>query len=135
MSVRTFLIGSLFTSVSGWGIWILIINFLDPIQAGFIGLFLFYLALFLSVASTSALLGYAVRRLLKPNLLAAHVVGPAMRQGILLGIFLDVLLVLQHVRLYRWWVGLSFAVIIIIIEIVFLSYDRIISRATPTTEK
>jgi len=135
MSVRTFLIGSLFTAISSWAIWIIIINFLDPIQAGFIGLFLFYLAIFLSVASTSALIGYGVRRLLKPDLLAAHVVGPAMRQGVLLGIFLDVLLVLQHMRLYRWWVGISFAIILIIIEIVFLSYDRIISRASSNTEK
>lgn len=130
MTVRLFIIGSILTSISSWGIWVLILKYLDPKIAGSIGYFLFFLSLFLAVASATALLGYAFRRLIAPELLATYAVRPALRQGIMLGIFLDFLLILQLVRLYKWWLAVIAIILFITTELIFLSYGQASKRTT-----
>lgn len=124
MTVRMFIVGSFLATLGSWSILALMVNFLDPTQAGAIGFLLFYLVLFLSITSTSNLLGYVTRRVLKPQQLAAHAVGPSLRQGVVLGIFCVLILALQHFRLYRWWIAIIAIVIFVALEVVFLSYDR-----------
>ena len=124
MTVRIFLLGSLASIVLSWGVWALIIMWLDPVEAGWIGFLLFFLALFLAVASTAALLGYGVRRLLQPGQLPAYRVRTAMRQGIWLGVFLDILLLLQLQRLLQWWITVIAIVLFLSLELLFLSYER-----------
>jgi hypothetical protein len=124
MTVRIFIIGTLITVVLSWAIWWAIVMFLDPVQAGWIGFVLFFLSTFLAVASTAALVGFGVRRLLLPGQLPAYSVRPALRQGLWLGIFMDLLLFLQLLRLLRWWLTLIVIILFVSIEFVFLGYDR-----------
>lgn len=124
MTIRIFLAGALVTTVLGWGIWLLIINWVDPVEAGWAGFALFFLALFLAVAGVSALAGYGVRRVLQPMQLPAYRVRPSLRQGILLAIFLDILLFLQLQRLLRWWITVIVIILFVSIELLFLGYDR-----------
>lgn len=135
MTVRLFISGSMLTAISAWSIWALIINFLDPQRAGGIGFFLFFLSLFLAVASTTSLIGYAFRRIITPEQLATYAVRPALRQGIMLGIFLDLLLILQLVRLYKWWLAVITIILFITTELIFLSYGQATKRTTHQTEK
>lgn len=130
MTLRLFISGSMLTAISSWTIWALIINFLDPQKAGGIGFFLFFLSLFLAVASTTALIGYFLRRIMTPGQLATYVVRPALRQGIMLGIFLDLLLILQLVRLYKWWLAVIAIILFITTELIFLSYEQTTRRTT-----
>lgn len=133
MTVRVFVIGSLVAAIISWATWLAIIKFLDPGQAGLIGFLLFFLALFLATASTTGLAGYATRRLLSPQQLSAYAVRTSLRQGILLGLFLDLLLLLQLLRFYQWWLALLAIVIFIFIEFIFLGYDRATRRPTQGT--
>jgi len=123
MTVKAFLIGSLFTTIVSWAILVAIIRWLDPHQAGWLGYLLFFLALFLAVASTSGIIGYTIRRIITPGQLSSYAVRTALRQGLLLGLFLVVLLFLQLMELYQWWMAVIVIVLFLSIEIVFLSLD------------
>lgn len=124
MTVRTFLIGSSAATIISWLIWFMILNWLDPREAGMVGFILFFLALFLAIASTTSLIGYGVRRLIAAGQLPAYRVRHSLRQGMLLGLLIDLLLFLQLLRIVRWWLALLAALIFVLIEFVFLSYDR-----------
>lgn len=135
MTLRTFLGGSLVGALLGALVWLAIVFWLDPLQAGAPGFILFFLALFLATASTASLAGYGIRRLLNPAIHPAHHVRPSLRQGILLGLFLDVLLFLQLLRLSRWWLTLICIIFFVCFELIFTSYDRNTRRShTAETE-
>lgn len=132
MTVRTFVASSLAAAAIGWTAWGLIIAFLDPGQAGLLGYLLFFLALFLATAASTSLLGYAIRRLLQPQRLTFYAIKPAVRQGVMLGVFLDAMLLLQLLRLYRWWVGVVVTIIVVTFELIFVSYD--LARRRPQSD-
>ncbi|MEX1997881.1 MAG: hypothetical protein WEA04_04380 [Candidatus Andersenbacteria bacterium] len=128
MTVHAFVVGSgLMTLVAG-SIWMLIILFLDPVQAGPAGYVLFFLSLFLAVAAGTGLIGYGVRRLVSREQLPAYSVRTALRQGVILGLFLNILLLLTLVRLYQWWLTVILTILFIFAELIFLSYDRSLKR-------
>lgn len=129
MTVRFFFIGSLITAITAWTIWVLIIKYLDPVQAGPLGYFLFFLALFLALAATASLGGYFIRRLILPHQLSAYTVRLALRQGVLFAAFLDLLLLFQLIRLFRWWVAVIAICLFIFIEFIFLGDDRAARRS------
>ncbi len=134
MTVRMFLGGTLASLMLSWGIWALIVMWLDPLKAGPVGFVLFFLSLFLAVASTIALVGYGIRRLLSAGQLSAYSVRPALRQGIFVGMFLDLLLFLQLLRLMQWWIVLIIIVIFLSLELVFVGYDHNNRQHQPTEE-
>lgn len=116
--------GSAIGAVLGWLVWVAIVLWLDPAQARAVGFILFFLALFLAVASSAALAGYAIRRLIGSNVHPSHHVRPSLRQGLLLGTFFDVLLLLQLLRISRWWLTLICIILFLCFELAFISYDR-----------
>jgi len=128
MTIHVFIIGSFLTAIIGWSIWLAIVSFLDPLQAGILGFVLFFLALFLAVASTTSLLGYLVRRLVAPAIFSAYTVRVALRQGLWLSLFLNLLLLLHLSELYRWYFGVILIIIFLSIELVFLSVDRLATQ-------
>lgn len=128
MTVRMFLWGALGSAVIFWGIWLLIVSWIDPSQAHIVGFTLFFLAFFLSVASTMSVFGYLLRRLISPNQLAAYRVRSSLRQGVWLGLLLDLLLFLQLQRLLRWWVTLIIIILFLSLELLFLTYDKSAER-------
>lgn len=134
MTVRTFLMGSLAAFVASWLIFVLIVSWLDPQQARGVGYVLFFLTFFLCVASTAGLFGYLVRHFLTPRQFSAYRVRNALRQAVLLGIFADILMMLQFMRLVRWWLALLLLIVFVCIEFIFLSYDRAASRHKNITE-
>ena len=135
MTVRVFFVGSLLTTAISWAIWIAIISFLDPLRAGWLGYLLFFLVLFLAVASTSGIIGYIIRRIITPQQLSAYAVRVALRQGLLLGLFFNILLFLQLARLYQWWIAIIVIVLFLSIELIFLSFDRVYNQRSQTTHE
>lgn len=128
MTVRIFVIGSFLTAVLSWAIWAAIVSFLDPLKAGMLGYVLFFLVLFLALASTGALAGYGVRRLVMPEQLSAYTVRVALRQGLLISLFFNVLLLLHLIKLYRWWIAVITIALFLVSELVFLSFDRTVNQ-------
>ena len=133
MTVRSFVIGSCVTTIMAWAIWVAIIMLLDPTKAGLLGYILFFLTIFLAVASTSGLIGYIFRRLITPHQLTAYAVRTSLRQGLLLGLFLDILLFLQLSKLYQWWLIVIAIILFLVIELVFLSLDRAVTGRSKKT--
>lgn len=125
MTIRTFLFGTCASIIVSWSIWLLIINWLDPQEAGPLGLLLFFLSLFLVIASTTSLVGYCIRRFLFSRQLPAYSARPSVRQGIWLALFFNLLLFLQLLRLLRWWIAFIVVLLFLSLEVLFLSYDRI----------
>ena len=134
MTVRLYLSGSVAVAVISSIIWLLIIMQLDPAQAGVIGLLLLFLSLFLAVGSITNVVGYGLRRLLVPRQFPSYRVRTSLRQGVVLGLFTSVLLLLQLLRFYHWWLTLILIVLFVSIEFIFLTYDRASGRHLRTTE-
>lgn len=111
-------------AVLTWAIWALIINALNPYQAGWVGFVLFFLALFVALSSIASLVGYGARRLVVAAQPPAYRVRSSIRQGVLLGLLTTVLLGLQLARLAQWWLVLIVVVLFVTTEFIFLSYDR-----------
>lgn len=130
MTVRVFIFGAFISTIAAGGIWLMVVNWLDPVAAGVYGYLLFFLSLFLGIASLTALGGYGLRRLLVPQQLPAYRVRYSIRQGILLGLFTDLLLFLQRLRLIRWWLVLLLTIVFLCTEFFFLSYDHAGRRHT-----
>ena len=128
MTVRLFVVGSLLALLAGGGSFALTITQLAPGTAGPVGFALFFLSLFVAVASVAGLAGYVVRRVVLPRTFPAYLVRTSVRQGVLLGVFVTLLLFLQLIRLYQWWVGLIIIAVFVSFELVFLSYDRVNRR-------
>lgn len=124
MTIRVFWWGTLLSMIASWTIFGLIINWLDPHEAGPLGFLLFFLSLFLALASTAALGGYVTRRWLFSRQLPAYCVRPSVRQGIWVGLFFNLLLFLQLLRLLRWWIAFIVMLLFLSLEVLFLSYDR-----------
>ncbi|MDP3997567.1 MAG: hypothetical protein Q8P73_03655 [bacterium] len=133
MTLRTFLTGTTFAIIAGAVCWLLVVTQLDPGRAGLLGFILFFLSLFVAAASLASLVGFTVRRLLVRRQFVAYAVRTSLRQGTMIGIFLTVLLCLQLLRVYRWWLAVILLVLFISFELIFLSYDRSHARKTIST--
>jgi len=123
--------GTLIMAIASAAMFALTVTWLDPLEAGSLGYVLFFLSLFLLVASISALVGYGIRRFIFSRQHPAYSVRPSLRQGAWLGFFLDILLFLQLFRLLRWWIAFIIVLLFLSLEVLFLSYDR---HAKPITE-
>lgn len=128
MTIKTFLIGAGACAGLGFGMWLLVLFLLDPTQAGLIGYVLFFLSLFLTLASLASLVGFGIRRVLRVQQLAAYSVRSALRQGILLALFVCLLLLLVRLRIYQWWIAIILIIFFVSAELIFFSYDRAYAR-------
>lgn len=125
MTVRSFMMGTLATMLLSWGILALIIMWVDPLSStASLAFILFFLCVFLGVSSLAALVGYGVRSLFLKSQLPAYRVRPALRQGVFIGVFVDLLLFLQLERILVWWVSAIIVLLFIVVELVFISYDK-----------
>lgn len=124
MTVRLFTLGSLFAAIASLVVFGLVVTQLAPEQAGWVGLLLLFLSLFVGTSSFAGIVGYWVRRLVLASQFAAYTVRTSLRQGMMLGFFFTALLFLQYLRLYKWWLAIILIVLFASFELVFLSYDR-----------
>jgi len=86
-----------------WGALGLILVFVNPYEAGLMGLIFFYIALFLGLLGVFSIIGFVFRFLLKRNEFAYAQVKIAFRQGFMFAVLLTIILGLQGARLLVWW--------------------------------
>jgi hypothetical protein len=121
MDFKTYLIIMAFVSAAAWIGWLVVINSIDPVATGMIGLFLFYTTLGISVLSSSTFFGTGIRVWFHPNQLVHKQSSTALRQGILLtGVFL-LTLMLSGRGLLVWWVFTLIVIIAAFLELIFMS--------------
>jgi hypothetical protein len=123
MSLRSYLFLMLLASLLSWGAWLLVLFFIDPLEAGLIGLTIFYLSLFFAAAGTLSIIGFYVRRFLLQRQIVFRSVVNAFRQGILFAILIVGALYLQSLELLTWWNLVLFVLALTVLEVFFISHQ------------
>jgi hypothetical protein len=97
--------------------WGSIIYLADPDQIGFIGFFLFYLALFMGILGLSSSLGLLVRWLiLKDDHLPFRHTKKVFRQSLIVSLLIISALLLLQFHFLRWWNALILVMLGIVLE-------------------
>jgi hypothetical protein len=107
-----------------WGIFILMLNLIDPTATNWLGFLLFYIALFLSLSGTAALLGFIVRFVALHRELAFYAVSTAFRQSFLFALFIIISMFLLSFNLFTWLNISLLVVIFAILELFIASYKK-----------
>lgn len=124
MTLKSYLITMLLITVFCWGVFIFIVNLVNPETTNIIGFILFYLSLFLSLIGTSALIGFLVRFIVLRRQLVFYAVKTAFRQSFLFSFFLVSLLFLFSQTLITWFNLILLIIIFTILEIIFSSFSN-----------
>ncbi len=107
-----------------WAAWGYILWTVNPETTNWPGFLLFYVALFLAVTGTAALLGFVVRFVALKKELAFRSVKEAFRQSFLFAALIVISLMLLSKGLFSW-LNLLFLVIgLSVLEFFLLSYEK-----------
>jgi len=99
-----------------------VLLFLNPYSAGWLGLTILALSLYFLTVSLFTLLGFTARVWRSGReIIYAHL-GTSFRQGLLLGIVVVGSLLLQAFRLFNVWSAVLFVVAVVLVELAFLSH-------------
>jgi hypothetical protein len=124
MTLKQYLILMSICTLFCWLALALVIYFIDPTEAGFLGFAFFYSSLFLALTGTMSILGFAMRiKFVKDELVFRHVVS-AFRQAILFSILIVGSLFLQSKSLLTWWNIILFILALTVLEFFFISYKK-----------
>jgi hypothetical protein len=107
-----------------WGIFLFVANLVDPTATNWVGYVLFYLALFLSLSGTSALIGFLFRFVALKKELAFNLVKVAFRQSFLFSLFIIFLLILKSQQLFNWVNLILLVIVFTILELFFINYKK-----------
>ena len=121
MSLKSYLVGLMFSTIFCWVGFILILFYINPDEASTIGLAAFYLSLLFSLTGTFSLIGFYLRVWLSRNEIVFANVSPSFRQGFFLSIIFVVSLILQAFRILSWWDGLLLVGSVVLLEFYFMS--------------
>lgn len=105
------LIGSLL-AITGF---VFTLIYTDPYQAGFLGHTIFYITLFLFTCGIFTLANLIIRKRFFPGIYS-EIFKVSLRQGVLIGILISSLILLEASNLLFWWVGLTLILFLIAIE-------------------
>lgn len=107
-----------------WGIFFFVTSLVDPTATNWLGFVLFYLALFISLIGTTALVGFILRFIALKKELAFNLVKVAFRQSFLFSLFVIIILILKSQSLFNWLNLLLLMVIFTILELFLISYQK-----------
>lgn len=107
-----------------WGIFLFVASLVDPTSTNWLGFALFYLALFLSLSGTGALIGFIIRFIAAKKELAFNLVKLSFRQSFLFSLFIIFLLILKSQQLFNWLNLFLLLIIFTILELFLTSYKN-----------
>lgn len=121
MSLRKFLITLAVSTVFCWLAWVIVIMYINPQTAGSVGLFCFYMSLFVGLVGTLSLVGFFVRFFINKHEAPFRFLGISLRQGALLSLLVVGGLLLQGAHVLVWWSILLLIVGLVLLETFFLT--------------
>lgn len=124
MTLKNYLLVMGILTALCWGVFVFIINLVDPEKTNWLGFLLFYASLFLSVFGTAALLGFVVRFKVLKHELAFRVVRLAFKQSLIFACFIICLFLLLAQNLFNW-LNLILLVVIFAIWEYFSSHKKV----------
>lgn len=121
MGLRLYLFSIYSTIIISFGLNMLLIFNVNPFQAPFWIIVLFYLTICLFLTSVFALTGFYLKvRASNREVIFNHLI-PTLRQSFLLALFIVSILFLQQIKVVNWWILILVAVIFILLELFYRS--------------
>lgn len=121
MSLKKYLIFMSSATLFSWLAWLIVIFYINPEEAGFVGFAMFYLSLFLALVGSFSLLGFFTRVWFSREEVIFRHLGVATRQSLLFSILLVGSLILQGSGFFRWWSVVLLIAFITLLEFFFIS--------------
>ncbi|MDD5291080.1 MAG: hypothetical protein PHZ04_03100 [Patescibacteria group bacterium] len=122
MTLRSYLIIMLLTTLVCWAAFIFILSTVNPEITNWLGFSLFYLSLFLSLSGSAAIVGFLIRFVGLRHELAFYSVKTAFRQSFLFAFLIVAVLFLLAYNLFTW-LNLFFLVIgLSLLEFFLINY-------------
>jgi hypothetical protein len=121
MGLRLYLFSLYSTLIVALGLWLLVFLNVNPFQAPYWIVGIFYLTLFLFfVALFAIILFYLKVWLTNREVIFSHLM-PSLRQSMILALMIVGLLFLEQVGVLNWWVAGLFVIAVAMIELFFRS--------------
>ncbi len=130
MSLKNYLILFGIATAVSWAAWAITLTQLNPDVNRTVAVTVFAVSLGFAVAGTFSLLGFGVRALFGKDPVLFRVLRTSVRQGVIVAVLLECLLVLQAMRWFAWWNVLPLVFFFALLEGFFLSQDSIRERQT-----
>ena len=124
MTLKNYLIVMGAMTAVCWGIFVMMLNFIDPTATNWLGFMFFYAALFLALSGTAALIGFIIRFVALRRELAFYAVSTAFRQSFLFALFIVISLFLLAAGLFTWHNMSLLLIIFAILELFVASYKK-----------
>ncbi|NTU99279.1 hypothetical protein HGA64_04735 [Candidatus Falkowbacteria bacterium] len=124
MTLRSYLVSMSLATLFCWSAWVYVLFLVDPTATNWLGFLLFYLSLFMSLAGTSAIIGFLIRFNLLKQKLVFRAVQDAFRQSFLFSFLVVAAMVLLSRTLFTW-INLIFLVVALsLLEYFLISYRK-----------
>ena len=121
MTLRSYLWGLRIGTVISFGAFCAVIFLTDPIDIGNVAFILFYLTFFLTVFGISVLILTSLWQRMSKDMFTFDEIGMAIRQSILISIFITILVGMQQMKILLWWDALIVMGIVFLVELYFLT--------------
>jgi len=121
MSLKKYLIFMSFLTLFCWLAWLVVLFYLNPFEAGFIGYLCFYISIFFALIGTFSLLGFFIRVWFSKEPVIFRHLGVSFRQSLWFSMLLVAALILQGTNFLRWWNVLLLIIFMTFLEFFFLS--------------
>lgn len=124
MTLTKYLIYMALGTALSWGGWLVVINKMNPMEAGVPGFVFFYLTLLFALTGSLSIFGFLVRKFLVKGELAFRQVAVSFRQAILFSALVAGSLFLQSQKLLTWWNVILFILLLTVLEFLFISFKK-----------
>lgn len=121
MSLKKYLVLMSSITLFCWLTWLVVLFYINPREAGFVGFTMFYLSLFLALVGTFSLIGFFARVWFSRETFIFRHLGVATRQSIWFSILLVAGLMLQGGGMLKWWSALLLVIFLVLFEFFFIS--------------
>lgn len=121
MTLRSYLWGLRFGTLMSFAALCAVIFLTDPREIGWLAFVLLYVTFFLTSAGMGILFLTWLWRRMARDVTTLGEIGMAIRQGILLGVFVTLLVGMQQARVLVWWDALLVLGAVLLVELFFLT--------------
>jgi len=124
MTLRQYLVVLALGTAISISAWCIVMIAIDPVTAGFLAYFVFYLTLGAGIAGLSTMIGTTLRSWKYPNRPIDHAVARSFRQGILLSSLFIACSVLLSRELFSFGTMMLLVLLVALVEFLLLSISQ-----------
>ncbi len=121
MTLQSYLWGVRIGTVIGFVALCAVVFLTDPIDIGNIAFVLFYLTFFLTASGVSVLILTWLWKKKAKEIFTLGEVGMAVRQGVLIGLLVTVIVGMQQMQVLMWWSVLIIIGAVFLVELYFIT--------------